>query len=475
MNTAAQSITDVSLTWPSLGEVLRVLLLQAGFNSAVVVIGTTFLGMAAGIIGTFALLRKRALMSDALSHAALPGLCGAFLLAHWFGVQGKSLPLLLAGATVSGVTAVLSIQFLTAQTRLGIDTAIGIVLSVFFGAGIAMLSGIQSVRSGDQGGLQSFIYGQTAAMHPTDAMLMAALAGLAMMAAVLLLKEFRVLCFDQEFAQVQGWPVSALDLSMMALVVLVTVVGLQSVGIILVIAMVIVPAASARFWTEKLSVMTVLSGVIGAMSGYLGATFSSLLPRLPAGAVIVLTAGVIFLVSFFFAPARGLLASILRQQRLRYRIASDHLLREIFETVDAQDHALFAEKTLDQLEQERIPAKWVRLNQLATMRGLSWFAARLLLGSLKARFLLVRKHSELCLTSRGWREAVRLTRNHRLWEEFMMTHADLAASHVDRSADMVEHVLSQEVIEMLEGILRRKGLYPRILLPSRHPVREGDQ
>lgn len=436
----AQSITDVSVQWPALGEVLAVLTLRAGYNSAVVVIGTMFLGAASGIVGSFALLRKRALMGDALSHAALPGLAIAFMASVALGGSGRSLPVLLLGATCSGVLGVLAITALTRYTRLAEDAAIAAVLSVFFGFGLALLSIIQAMDVGTQGGLHHFIYGQTAAMSRRDAEIIAAAAGVSLLVTAALFKELGLLCFDADFARVQGWPAARLDLALMSLVVVVTVIGLSTVGLILSIALLIIPAAAARFWTERLSVMVALSCAIGALSGYLGSTASALLPRLPAGAVIVLVAGALFLVSFLFAPCRGVVAGAWRRVRVQSQIAREHLLRGLFERIESAG-----------------AARPARRDELQILRGgagrvAAWWLAR--------RGLIRRSGDALLLTDAGMREAMRVTRNHRLWEEYLVAYAQLAPSHVDRSADMVEHVLSAEMVAQLDEALRRRGTMP---------------
>ncbi len=306
------SLADVADGLPGAREIIETLTLRAGFNTNTVILGTTLLGVAAGVIGVFALLRKRSLVTDALSHATLPGIGLAFLGAGALGIDGRSLPVLLAGAAATGVLGVACIQALLRYTRLREDAAIGIVLSVFFGAGVVVLSYIQANAASGAAGLNKFIYGQTAAMGMGDAALMASIAGAAVVLALLLLKELTLVCFDDAFARVGGWPVGAIDLLMMGLVVLVTVAGLQAVGLILVVAMLIIPPVAARFWTERLWLLVALSGIIGGASGYLGSVVSALLPRKPAGAVIVLTAGAVFACSMLLAPARGVLAAGLR-------------------------------------------------------------------------------------------------------------------------------------------------------------------
>ncbi len=440
---APTSITNVADEWPGWAQVFETLTLRAGFNTTTVIVGTTLLGLAAGVIGVFALLRKRSLMTDALSHATLPGIGLAFLTATALGVDGRSLPVLLLGATVTGVLGVVCIQAILRLTRLREDAAIGIVLSVFFGAGIVTLSYIQANAPSGASGLNHFIYGQTAAMSVRDAALMGGIAAAAILATLLFLKEFSLVCFNDAFARVDGWPVSLIDLAMMALVVLVTVAGLQAVGLLLVVAMLIVPPVSARFWTERLWLLVVVAGLIGALSGYLGSAVSALLPRKPAGSVIVLTSGVVFVVSLVFAPTRGVVASAWRRLRMRFRIAGDHLVEAAFE-----QHKGAGGGTLD----------GAQLARLATLRGWSAWYAGLLIRVLDWRGDIERDGTMLRLTERGIARGARVSRNHALWEQYLMTYADIAPSHVDWSVDQVEHVLSESLIAELERALRRRGV-----------------
>lgn len=418
------SLTDVGVSWPTFAELVRVLTFRAGYNTSVVLLGTTLLGLAAGVIGALALLRKQSLTADALSHATLPGVAGAFITASLLGFEGRTLPVLLVGAAVGGVVGVLLVQAMLRFTRLTEDTAIAATLSVTFGAGIVMLSVIQSMEGGNKGGLKTFIYGQTAAMHPSDAMLMGAIALAAVVIAALLLKELALTAFNEPFARVIGLPVAALDLLLLALIVLVTVSGLQAVGMLLVVALLIIPAAAARFWTSRVAALVALSGVLGACSGFLGAATSALLPRSPAGAVIVLTAGVLFFVSLLVAPGRGVVAAAVRRAMLRLRVAEDHQLARLL----AHEH-----------DAARATAESRRLASPPVLR---WLARRGLVARDGA--------ASWSLTELGRVRAQRVQRNRRLWEAYLVAHADVAASHVDWSADLVEHVLSPEMIAALE-------------------------
>ncbi|MEM1165500.1 MAG: iron chelate uptake ABC transporter family permease subunit [Planctomycetota bacterium] len=436
----ATSITDLTGEWPSVAEVVETLTFQSGFNTNLVIAGTTLLGLAAGIIGVFAMLRKRSLMTDALSHATLPGITLAFLVAGWLGLEGRSLPVLLIGATVTGVLGVVCIHAILRHSRLHEDAAIGIVLSVFFGAGIVGLSYIQANAAAGSSGITGFIYGQAATMQPRDVMLMAAIAGVGILATLVFLKEFALVCFNDSFAKVDGWPVGVIDLVMMALVVVVTVAGLQAVGIILVVALLIIPAVAARFWTERLWMLVVIAGVIGAASGYLGSVVSALLPRQPAGAVIVLTSGVIFVISLVAAPARGVIASAIRRLRLRVRIAGDHLL----ELAHDSNHASLAPASVD---------------RLTRLRGWSPMLRALVLRSLRRTGMLApHEDGRIEVTPSGLHRGARVARNHALWEQYLISYADIAPSHVDWSVDQVEHVLSDELIGELEAELAGRGI-----------------
>lgn len=434
-----RSITDVSDSWPSIQQILDAMLLRAGHNTTVVIIGTTLLGIAAGIIGVFGLLRKRALMADALAHATLPGIGLAFIIATELGFDGRTLPVLLFGGAATGIIGVACVQLLLRHSRLKEDAAIGIVLSVFFGAGIVALSYIQNMKSGNQGGLKSFIYGQTAAMSEGDAMLMGGIALAAVLATILFFKEFALVGFNDAFAKVGGWPVSLIDLLMMALVVAVTVAGLQAVGLILVVAMLIIPPVAARFWTERLRTLVILAAIIGGLSGYFGSIVSSLLPRKPAGSVIVLTSGVLFVISMLIAPARGVLATTIRRLRLRLRIAGEHVLETAYE------------RDPDPLDRES-------LHRFARMRGWTpWFRS-LVLASLRVRGRTITAASGLALTDSGRAAGARVSRNHHLWEQYLISYAAIAPSHVDWSVDQVEHVLSEDLITELELALRDRGI-----------------
>ncbi|MEL6809087.1 MAG: metal ABC transporter permease [Pseudomonadota bacterium] len=296
------------------------LLLQLGYNATLVTVGAALLGIAAGVAGTFLFLRKRALVSDAVSHATLPGVGLAFVLMVALGGDGRWLPGLLIGAAVSAAIGLLCVQGLTRATRLGEDAAIGAVLSVFFGFGIVILTVVQTMSAGQQAGLEGFLLGSTAGMLRGDAILLA-LSAAAVLALVLILRRpLELAAFDPGYAEATGWSLGRIDLAMMGIVLVVTVVGLKVVGLILIVALLIVPAVTARFWTDRANHVVIIAGAVGGVSGYVGAAISAVAPALPTGPIVVLVGFSLFLVSLLFSPGRGVLASLLMHRRYQRRV-----------------------------------------------------------------------------------------------------------------------------------------------------------
>ena len=306
---------------------LQVLTLRAGYNTGVVMAGAAALGAAAGGVGAFLFLRMRAMAADAVGHATLPGIVLAFIAAGALGGEGRSLPVLLAGAALTGVLGMAAVEALTRNTRLAPDAAIAIALSVFYAIGIVLLSWVQTLPSGSQGGLESFILGQAAALSASEA---AGLGFAALLALGLLLALFRplgLLCFDEAHARARGWPVARLDAALLGLGVLVTVLGLQTVGLVLVVALLILPAVSARFWSERLARIFWLSVAFGAGGAFLGAAASAVWAQAPTGASIVLALGIVFTTSLLAAPRRGIVAEAFRRGTAGWRLRAARALQ----------------------------------------------------------------------------------------------------------------------------------------------------
>ncbi|MEM9011246.1 MAG: metal ABC transporter permease [Pseudomonadota bacterium] len=303
-----------------MGPFLDALTLSAGYNSALVAIGAALLGFAAGAAGTFLFLRKRALVSDAVAHATLPGVGLAFIVMVALGGDGRSLLGLLTGSAISAAIGLLIVEWMARRTRLSEDAAIGAVLSVFFGIGIVLLTVIQGMSAGRQAGLEGFLLGSTAGMLLQDALVIAVGGLLAVLATFVLRRPMTVVAFDPEYAAARGYDVRKIDLAIMGLVMAVTVIGLKLVGLILIVAMLIIPPVTARFWTEKSGRIIWLAGGIGGLSGHVGAAISASAPALPTGPIIVLVSTAIFATSLLFAPARGVAAALWRHRRFQRRV-----------------------------------------------------------------------------------------------------------------------------------------------------------
>jgi manganese/zinc/iron transport system permease protein len=450
---SGKSITDTGIQWPSREKVWRTLSL-ADYNTRVVFAGVTVLGAASGLVGTFLLLRKRSLLSDTVSHCTLPGIAIAFLIAEATGRSGRSLPLLLMGAATTGLLGMGAVTAIRARSRVKDDAALAIVLSVFFGLGIALMVIIQQLPTGNAAGLSHFIYGKAASMTASDAQLILFASLTVALVCTALFKEFKLLCFDVNFARTQGWPTVALDLALMGLVVAVTVIGLQAVGLLLVVAMLIIPAAAARFWSHRLGRTVLLATLIGAASGLVGVVASALFPKLPAGAVIVLAAVFCFVVSFVFGAERGVVKRWLEQRRVGQRVARQHLLRAIYEWCETRPHPA-------SLLDCAIPLAELR-------RGNDWTEARLKhllrLGFAERLVTWNNSREAIHLTAEGKIEARRATRNHRLWETYLLQYADVAPQHIHHNADQIEHVIEPNIVNELEELLA--GREGAVLVPA---------
>ncbi len=291
----------------------------------VVALGSGFLGAVSGLLGSFAVLRKQSLLGDALSHAALPGIALAFLLT---GTR-STMPILL-GAAATGWLGTVAVRFVVRRSRVPYDAALGLVLSVFFGLGLVLLTVIQKRPDAAQAGLESFLFGQAAALLRFDVIVIGAAAVVVTIVFVLLWKEMKLLTFDRLFGESLGMPMARLDGLMTVLLVIAIVLGLQTVGVVLMSAMVVAPGAAARQWTRRLGPMVTLAAAIGITAGVAGAVLSSVVPRLPTGPTIVLVLSAVVGASLVLAPERGLLWRRLHLGRLRRRPRQEPVLMHLY-------------------------------------------------------------------------------------------------------------------------------------------------
>jgi manganese/zinc/iron transport system permease protein len=289
-----------------------------------VALGAAALGAVSGGLGSFAVLRKQSLLGDAISHAALPGIVLAFML------TGSKAPFVLVlGAAVAGWIGTLVVMAVVGATRIKEDAALGIILSVFFGFGMVLLTFLQKRPDASQAGLDRFLFGQAATMLREDVQLIVVLGGLATALTLAFWKEFKLLSFDRDFGATLGLPVRALDVLLTSILVIAIVIGLQMVGVVLMSAMIVAPAAAARQWTDRLGTMVGLAALFGAVAGLGGAVLSSTVQRLPTGPTIVLWLTGLVIVSLLFASKRGLVWSHLRQRRSHARLRAEATLVDL--------------------------------------------------------------------------------------------------------------------------------------------------
>ncbi len=299
---------------------LQAMLFQAGYNVALVTVGAILLGIAAGSAGTFLFLRKRALVSDAIAHATLPGIGVAFIIMIWLGGDGRSILGLLCGSAITALIGLFIIEWIPRRTRLPEDAAIGSVLGVFFGAGIVLLTVIQTMSSGRQAGLESFLLGSTAGMLFQDAIVIAIGGFFSILGIWIARRPLTIVSFDKDYAISVGYDVRQIDLLMMGLVLGVTVIGMKLVGLILIVAMLIIPAVTARFWSNRTDEVVVIAGFLCGLSGYIGAVLSASAPSLPTGPIIVLIAIVLFVLSLFLAPNSGVFSTFIERRKTKSNI-----------------------------------------------------------------------------------------------------------------------------------------------------------
>lgn len=290
-----------------------------------VAMGSAVLGIVSGVLGAFVVLRRQSLLGDAMSHAALPGIAIAFLL-----TGSKQSLILLLGAGISGWLVTLIIFSIVKNSKIKFDSALAMGLSVFFGLGLVLLTIIQKMPDASQAGLDKFLFGQAAALTTEDIKIMSTLGGISILLLTLFWKEFKISTFDPDFAVSIGFRVKLLDIFITSLVVVAIVLGLQTVGVVLMSSMVVAPGVAARQWTDRLGLMIVFSGFFGAVAGVVGSVISSSISRMPTGPTIVVTISIIVLVSILFSPKHGIIVEYFRKKQNRENMHLDSILEELF-------------------------------------------------------------------------------------------------------------------------------------------------
>ena len=418
-------------------------------------LGSMLLGISCGLLGSFIVVRKMALVGDALSHAVLPGVALGFL---WN--MSKDPVAIFIGATVAGLAGTAVVTLIKQTTRLKEDTALGLVLASFFAVGICLLTMIQRLPTGNKTGIDKFLFGQAAAMGADDVRLIAIVTVLSIATIALFYKEFLLTSFDAGFAKVVGFPAQAIHYGLMLLLAFSVVIALQAVGVVLVSAMLITPAAAAYLLTDRMSRMLWLAAFFGTTAGAAGAFFSYLGPNLPTGPFMVLGATSVFVVAFLFGPRHGVVMRWWRQRSRSHRVQRENTLKSMYHVLEARD----------------FKGDDVSLRELSERRRETIEEARQQVAELR-RHGFVTLHEEgnmTFFTPSGWQLACAIVRNHRLWELYLTNAAQIAADHVHEDAEKIEHVLGEEVVRDLERRLEYATTDPHgRRIPSLADMRQG--
>lgn len=429
-----------------------------------VLLGTILMGLSCGVMGGLVVTRRLSLFGDTLSHAVLPGVAVGFL---WS--QSKDSWAILVGATVAGFLGVAMISLLRKTSHIRQDSALGLVLSGFYALGICMLTRIQKMEFGNQSGIDKYLFGQVVGLSSSDLWTMAFSCGLILTLTIFLYKELLVAGFDSEYARSIGLPVDFLQYLLWLLLAFAVITSLQIVGVVLVSALLVIPAATASLITDKMRAILIWSALLGCMAGASGAFLSFLGNQLPTGPIIVLVSAVFFLWALFFHAQNGLLFKWLAARNRNQRISLENTLKAVYQ----------------ELESIQFQKETTSVSQLAKRRRIGMPQAHRETDALVARqYATVHPVEEklaapprptmISLTPKGWGTACRIVRNHRLWELYLTNEARYAPDHVHDDAEKIEHVLGEETVRRIERILSNPKKDPHgKLIPSQQDIDRG--
>lgn len=408
-------------------------------NIISVVLGSILITASSAVVGCFSFLKKKALVGDAVAHSVLPGICLAFIIA------GNKDPLIIIlGAFTTGWLSLVLIDLIAEKTKIKEDSAIAIILSVFFGIGILLLTAIQHSGNAAQSGLESFLFGKAAALVGRDLIMFSIVAGIVLLTVVLFFKELKIIAFDEAFAKSIGLPVRFLNLLLTSLTVMAVVTGIQAVGVVLMAAILITPAAAARFWTDDLFKMTLIAAFIGALAGYAGAFVSYTASNMPTGPWIVMIVSVMAFLSFFIAPKRGIISRFVDQAKMKETILGENLLKELYRIAEKQGGA----------------AQYIDIDVLNDHRQFPVRALRNKISKFQSSGLLLSDSNSIKLTDDGYEKGKRIVKLHRLWEMYLSSYLKIAPDHVHEDAETIEHIITPQIEAKLESLLDYPDMDP---------------
>lgn len=431
----------------------------------VIALGAILIGINCGLMGGYVVSRRLSMFGDTLSHAVLPGIAVGFMIS-----QSRDEVALMIGATFSGFVGVGIISLLKRYTKMKEDSAMGLVLSGFYALGICLITYLQKSSGGGMAGLENYLFGSLVGLSADDLIPLCLCLAMIILCFVLLNKELLLSGFDPSFARSVGLPVDLLHFCLWILLAFCIVSSLQIIGVVLVSALLIIPAATAGLLTHKMSRLLLFSGILGALTGIIGCFLSFLVERLPAGPVIVLCSAFLFLTVLFFNPVRGILPSWIRTRKRGQRIRCENTLKACYQVLEESSFSSqsFSQTSLAR-RRRKSDAEIEREIDVLIREG---YATR--------QIILLEQKSELpsenmiSLTPSGWEIATRMIRNHRLWELYLTKEASYAPDHVHDDAEKIEHIIGEKTVRELERILDNPRRDPHgKLIPSQNDIDRG--
>jgi len=404
-------------------------------NVKLVFWGSLILCSVAGAVGVFTFLRKRSLLGDVISHSVLPGICLAFLL----GEQKNPMYLLL-GATITGWLSIYLVDVITAKSKIKSDTAIALVLSVFFGFGILLLTNIQHSGIASQSGLDRFIFGSASSMNANDIQLFSIVGAIILILIVVFLRGLKMLSFDEEYARSIGFPVQTIKLVLSITTVTTVAMGVQAVGVVLMSALMITPGATARFWTNNIKKLLILAVIISGVSGVLGSAISYVGHGMPTGPWIVVVVSMIAFLSGLLGTKKGLLKRAINNRRNSMKILEENVMKLFFQ--------MGGEKGVREFD----------LNALRQKTPLKPKVLTTGLKRLKRQGFLKLSKMKIELSEEGAEKSREIVRKHRLWELYLSKYMHLKEDHVHDDAEGIEHIIDEDI----ERELAKELGYPTI-------------
>lgn len=419
-----------------------------------VVMGITLLALCSAIVGCYTFLQKRALVGDVISHSLFPGVCLGFLLA---GTKDPFIILLCSFAT--GWLSIVLVDWIVSKSKLSEDTALALVLSVFFAIGTVMISMIQRMDSlVNKSGLNHFLFGSAISISRTDVYTFGTVAIVLIILVIVFHKAFYLIIFDPNYAKSIGFPVRSLQLLLTSMTVFAVVIGIQAVGVVLMSAMLITPAAAARFWTQKLLYMFILAGIFGVFSGISGA-YISYDTLSPTGPWVVMIMSCIAVFSFLMAPQQGILHRLYNQWQFKKKIRNENILKAIYQ-LNEPSGKMYSLLSYEDIQQKR------EFDHKEFKKGLA---------SLQKEGYLLKTGDQFKFTSDGLNKGRQITKLHRLWEVYLTSHLNIAADHVHEDADSIEHIITPEVEQRLEKLLNYPAVDPHASdIPYKHQHNTDD-